>query len=52
MLVVAKKARRLHRDLGVDWSGIALALCLLEELEELREENKRLQCQLGKFIIE
>jgi len=38
--------------LGVDWSGIALALCLLEELEQLREENRRLQCQLGKFILD
>ncbi len=52
MLIVVKKAQRLHQDLGVDWSGIALALCLLEELEQLREENRRLQCQLGKFILD
>jgi len=52
MIVVAKKAQRLHRDLGVDWSGIALALRLLEELDQLRQENRRLQCQLQKFIIE
>ena len=52
MLVVVRKAQRLNRDLGVDWSGIALALCLLEELEQLREENRRLQCRLGKFMLD
>lgn len=31
-----KVAWRLHRDLGVNWPGAALALQLLEELETLR----------------
>lgn len=50
MIVVTKKAQRLHRDLDIDWSGIALALCLIDELEQLREKNQRLQRQLSKFI--
>jgi len=50
MIVVTKKAQRLHRDLGIDWSGIALALCLIDELEQLREKNLRLQSQLSKFV--
>ena len=52
MIVVTKKAQRLHRDLGIDWSGIALALCLIDELEQLRQKNQRLQRQLSKFIPE
>jgi chaperone modulatory protein CbpM len=50
MIVVTKKALRLHRDLGIDWSGIALALCLIDELAQLREKNQRLQRQLSKFV--
>ena len=52
MIVVTKKAQRLHRDLGIDWSGIALALCLIDELEQLRQKNRRLQRQLSKFTPE
>jgi len=46
---LAKRAYRLHKDLDVDWSGIALALSLIDELEELREENRRLQRRLNRF---
>ncbi len=52
MIIVTKKALRLHRDLGIDWSGIALALGLMDELEQLREENQRLQRRLSKFIAD
>jgi chaperone modulatory protein CbpM len=52
MIVVTKKAQRLHRDLGIDWSGIGLALTLLDEVEKLRAENKCLQRQLEKFLID
>jgi len=31
-----RKAIRLHRDLSVNWPGIALALELLDEIEQLR----------------
>jgi chaperone modulatory protein CbpM len=49
---VAKKACRLHRDLGVDWSGIALAISLLDELDQLRNENQRLRKRLERFLDE
>ncbi len=52
MIVVTKKALRLHRDLDIDWSGIALALALLDEVETLRAENKCLQRQLEKFLTD
>lgn len=52
MIVVTKKALRLHRDLDIDWSGIALALALLDEVETLRAENKCLQRQLDKFLAD
>jgi chaperone modulatory protein CbpM len=50
MVVVTKKAQRLHADLDIDWSGIALALHLIEEVERLREDNMRLKRQLDKFV--
>lgn len=39
-LVRVRSALRLHRDLGVNLAGIALALDLMEELESLRTELK------------
>ncbi|MGE3317872.1 MAG: chaperone modulator CbpM [Candidatus Berkiella sp.] len=33
----AKRALRLHQDLAINWSGIALVLDLLDELQELRQ---------------
>lgn len=50
MVTVTKKAIRLHQDLEIDWSGIALAISLLEELEEVRKENKELERRLRRFI--
>lgn len=50
MLTVTKKAVRLHRDLDVNWAGIALALELLDELEQLREQNRSLQRRLSRFV--
>lgn len=50
MLIVTKKAVRLHRDLDVDWAGVALAIVLLEEIEQLRESNRRLQRRLSRFV--
>ena len=38
----ARSALRLERDLGVNLAGIALALDLMEELENLREQMKTL----------
>lgn len=39
-LVRVRSALRLHRDLGVNLAGIALALDLMEELENLRTQLK------------
>ena len=49
MITVTKKAFRLHKDLDIDWSGIALAISLIDELELLRAENQRLQQRLNRF---
>ncbi len=49
MLVTTRRAVRLYRDLEIDWSGIAFALSLLDELEELREDNKCLVMRLSRF---
>jgi chaperone modulatory protein CbpM len=42
-LVRVRSALRLQRDLGVNLAGIALALDLMEELENLRAELKKMQ---------
>lgn len=49
MAELAARAARLHRDLDIDWPGVALALDLLRELETLRRENHRLKLRLGRF---
>lgn len=49
MLIQTKKAVRLHRDLDVNWAGIALAIELLNELEDLQEHNRYLQRRLSRF---
>jgi len=48
-VAVAKRAFRLHKDLEIDWSGIALAISLIDELQQLREENRQLQRRLSRF---
>jgi len=50
MIFTARRAVRLHRDLEIDWCGIALALELLDELEQLRDENRILRQRLARFI--
>lgn len=52
MITVTKKAVRLHRDLGIDWQGIALAIGLLQELEDVKTENERLHRLLSRFTAE
>jgi chaperone modulatory protein CbpM len=46
----ARRALRLRRDLELDWSGIALALDLLDELEDLRARIRCLELQLGRGV--
>jgi chaperone modulatory protein CbpM len=48
-LATARRALRLQRELQVEWSGVALALQLLDELEQLRAENTRLRRRLSRF---
>jgi len=48
-IAIAQKAARLHNDLEIDWPGIALAISLIEELEQLRDENQQLRQQLQRF---
>ena len=38
-----RRARRLEQDLGVNLAGVALALDLLEELEQLRMRLRRFE---------
>ena len=52
MVIVTKKAYRLHSDLGIDWAGIALAIKLLDEVEQLRLENQNLTRRLKRFVPE
>lgn len=44
------KAERLHHDLTVAWADIPLVLGLLEEVEQLRAENRHLRQRLGRFL--
>ncbi|MCP3908703.1 MAG: chaperone modulatory protein CbpM [Oceanicoccus sp.] len=50
MASIAEKAFRLHRDLDIEWAGIALAISLLEELEQVRAENQQLQRLLRRYV--
>ena len=48
-VAIVQKAIRLHSDLEIDWPGIALAMSLLDDLEQLRGENQRLKQRLHRF---
>lgn len=50
MLISIKQAYRLHRELAVDWPGIAVAMDLLEQLESVKRENELLRRQLQRFV--
>ncbi len=49
MVIVAKKAIRLRRELELDWAGVAVALELLDKLDQLSVENDMLRQQLSRF---
>jgi chaperone modulatory protein CbpM len=51
-LAVAKRAVKLRRDLELEWEGVALALDLLEEVQQLRAENRMLKQRLGRLVVE
>lgn len=48
-LAIAKRALRMQRELEIEWAGIALALQLMDELEQLRAENNQLRRRLSRF---
>lgn len=50
MILTINKALRLRRDLDLNWSGVALALSLINEVEDLRLENKRLHQRLKRYL--
>ncbi|RON58459.1 chaperone modulator CbpM [Pseudomonas frederiksbergensis] len=51
-LILAKRAAKLRRDLELEWEGVALALDLLEEVQQLRAENRMLKQRLGRLVVE
>lgn len=46
---VVRKAVRLQRDLELDWSATALALSLLEKIEQLDANNEYLRQRLKRL---
>lgn len=44
-----QRARRLQRELELDWQAVAVTLDLLSELERLRAENRMLKQRLQRF---
>lgn len=51
-LHLLRRAARLHRELALDWAGVAVALDLMDELDQLRGENQRLRQRLARFLEE
>jgi chaperone modulatory protein CbpM len=49
---VVRRAVRLRREFELDWPGIALALRLLDEVDELRAENRYLRQRLARLLEE
>ena len=47
--LVTKRAVKLHQELELEWEGVALALELLQEVQQLRSENSMLRQRLGRF---
>ena len=52
MLSTVRRACRLHQDLEMEWSAIALVLDLLEEKENLQKENAMLRQRLQRFLAD
>ncbi|WP_256830594.1 chaperone modulator CbpM [Pseudomonas sp. Pse1] len=50
-LLLAKRAAKLRRDLELEWEGVALALNLLEEVQQLRSENQMLKQRLARLVV-
>lgn len=52
MITITKRACRLHQDLEIDWPGIALAIDLIDQLDQLRMQNRQLHNRLDRFCPE
>lgn len=50
MLGTLRRAIRLQQDLELDWAAIALAVSLIEEVQTLRDDNRRLRQQLACLL--
>jgi chaperone modulatory protein CbpM len=50
-LALARRAAKLRRDLELEWEGVALALDLLEEVQQLRAENRMLKQRLARLLV-
>ncbi len=50
MISVARRASRLHRDLDLEWSAVAMLLDLLEQRDRLLTENQDLRQRLERFL--
>ncbi len=51
-IIRLRKAQRLRRDLDINLSGIALALDLLDDLDQMRERAQALERQLQQLTDE
>ena len=52
MICTMQRAMRLHSDLELDWSGVAMVAELLDEREQLLSENRRLRQRLSRFLAD
>jgi chaperone modulatory protein CbpM len=48
-LCTLQRVSRLQRDLGLNWSGIALVLDLIDQRDQLQAENEALSRRLARF---
>jgi len=49
---VARQATRIHRDLRIEWSAVAVIIDLVTERDQLHTENQTLKQQLTRFLHE
>lgn len=47
---VIEKAIRLHKDLEIAWSDIALVVDLFDEIDQLEHENRQLKKQMNRLL--
>ena len=50
MVCIAKRAKRLHQDLQLNWAAVAIVVELIEEREQLQAENEVLNQRLQRFL--